>query len=418
MKNRNEIRKMIIEAENRLGDFKSLDILLEYVLTEARALMNADAGSVYEYDASSGTIRILFAQNDTLQKKLGEGEKLPYTAFSMRADPTSISGYCALSEKIVNIDNVYNLPAYLDTDQKEKCPFKFNSASDLATNYHTKSMLTIPIRLQAYSKLVVLQLINAKDEDGNIVPFDEDDEYYISDFATHIKKYIEHAHEIENMIMSMAYMAELRDPKETGLHVKRVGAFALEIYDRYAASHDIPMNEREHYRDNLKMAATCHDFGKIGVSDLILKKPGRFTDEERNVMKGHTCFGAQIFKFQNTEFSSMAMDVCLHHHDRWDGDARGYPGNYEDFMSLKPGEPIPENRGELSGDAIPLSARIVAIADVFDALVHERVYKEAWTTEDTFNEILSQRGGQFDPELTDCFMSIKERILAINSSNS
>ena len=187
----------------------------------------------------------------------------------------------------------------------------------------------------------------------------------------------------------------------------------MEIYDRWAFNHNVPEAEIHRYRDNLKIAAKFHDVGKVGISDVILKKAfPRFTDEERNIMKGHTCIGAQLFEPPESLLDIMSQEVALHHHDRWDGGASGYPGkiSLSDF-SVKDGiVPLTE---PLSGKDIPLSARIVAVADVFDALSHKRCYKEAWTIEDAFSEILNNSGPQFDPEVVLAFMQVKDRICSI-----
>ena len=208
-------------------------------------------------------------------------------------------------------------------------------------------------------------------------------------------------------------MAEFRDPKETYPHVERVSSFAMEIYDRWAFNHNIPADEISKYRDNLKIAAKFHDVGKVGISDVILKKTfPRFTDEERNIMKGHTCIGAQLFDPTESALDVMSQEIALHHHDRWDGGENGYPGNVDikDF-SIKDG--VVPKAEPLKGTDIPLSARIVAVADVFDALSHKRCYKESWTIDDSFEEIQNSAGSHFDPEVVYAFMQIKDRICAI-----
>ena len=167
-------------------------------------------------------------------------------------------------------------------------------------------------------------------------------------------------------------------------------------------------------KQNSTDAARCHDVGKVGISDVILKKTfPRFTDEERNIMKGHTCIGAQLFDPPESVLDKMSQEVALHHHDRWDGGETGYPGNIRlsDF-SIKDG--IVPKTEPLSGNDIPLSARIVAVADVFDALSHRRCYKEAWTIDDAFAEIQNNAGSQFDPEVVLAFMQVRDRICSIS----
>ena len=131
-------------------------------------------------------------------------------------------------------------------------------------------------------------------------------------------------------------------------------------------------------------------------------------------MMSHTCVGAQLFTPPESEIDEMSRDVALHHHEWWDGSERGYPGKI-DYTTYQIGNPIKKCE-PLKGEEIPLSARIVAIADVFDALSHSRVYKEAWSIDDAFMEIQSLSGKQFDPSLVLAFLEVKERIISINAA--
>ena len=394
----------IIEMERMLSEIQDMDVLLERILTEARGIVRADAGSIYVVEDNN--LKIKYAQNDTQLRKLTPGTKLPYVAFSFPITEKSVAGYCVLSGKILNIRDCYKLP--------KDVPYSFNKSTDVTTGYRTKSMLSIPLKMANGRILGLLQIINAQDEQGEVIEFDEDAELYITHFASNATQALEHAYLTGNMIMRMQRMAQYRDPKETYPHVERVSSFALEIYDRWAANHGIPNYEQQKFRDNLKIAAKCHDFGKIGVSDLILKKEyPRFTEEERDIMKGHTCVGAMLFTEPESALDEMCRDVALRHHEWWDGSDRGYPGKI-DYTKLIPGEPVP--RAEpLKHEEIPLAARIVALADVFDALSHKRVYKSAWSIEDSFQEVQNLSGTQFDPEVVMAFMQVKDRICAINA---
>ena len=149
------------------------------------------------------------------------------------------------------------------------------------------------------------------------------------------------------------------------------------------------------------MAAMLHDVGKVGISDLILKKPAKLTPEEYEIMKSHTVIGARLFERMHSEFDEMAAVVALNHHENWDGS--GYPG----YIDVTTGEPL-ETDGVQSGkkgDEIPIYGRIVALADVYDALSSKRVYKEAWSQDDVLNEIKKDSGTKFDPELIDIFLN-------------
>lgn len=408
--------RLVTQIEEQLKEIKDVDVLLENILSGARKIVNADAGSIYEYDGKENKLWIRYSQNDTLQKQLASGEKLPYISFYLVPTNRSVSGYCALSKKIINIPDVYSMPEYMDEESKESRPFEFDSENDGRTGYHTQSMLAIPLIMTNGNILGVLQIINAKDADGSVIPFSKDDEFYISRFASKVGSIYEYAYLTRLNIDRLVKTAGFRDPKETGRHVERVSRFSLEIYDRYAANKNIPEKERDKFRDNLRLAARCHDVGKVAVPDEILKKQGCLNEDERDIMKGHTCIGAQIFTPVENDLDIMARDVCLHHHDRWDGGRKGYPKQY-DYMSYVPATKMPRGLEQsLQGEEIPLAARIVALADVYDALRHKRYYKSEWTAEDTFREIESQRGRQFDPQIVDALLQIRDRLEAINSA--
>lgn len=394
----------IINIERKLGEIQDVDVLLEIILTETRRIVNADAGSIYVKEGNR--LRIKCGQNDTHLKRLAPGEKLPYTNFTFAIDEKSISGYVAYSGQALMIKDAYEIP--------EDKPYKFSKNTDLTTNYRTKSIYTIPLKMASGILLGVLQIINVKDKDGKVRSFDDEDELLITHFAASAVQALQHAYLTSNMVKKMLKMAEFRDPKETYPHVERVSSYSLEIYDRWAFNHNVSGVENHKYRDNLKIAAKFHDVGKVGISDVILKKTyPRFTEEERNIMKGHTIIGAQLFEPPESLLDQMSQEIALHHHDRWDGGETGYPGkvSISDF-TIKDGI-VP--KGEpLKGKDIPLSARIVAVADVFDALSHRRCYKDAWTMEDAFAEIQNNSGSHFDPEVVLAFMQIKDRVCSIH----
>lgn len=416
----------VFEAEKLLNEIRDTDVLLERILTEARAIANADAGSIYvieeKQQISDGKskinaeddffkdklLRIKYAQNDTQQKNSKPGTKSPYVYFTVPLTKTSISGYCACTGKTSNIADAYKI----GSDE----PYTFYKNYDISTNYRTVSILTVPLITSSGQTLGVLQIINAKDKKNRVIPFSDESVEFVKQFASSVTQALEHTYLTSNMIRRMQRMAEFRDPKETGTHVARVSDFSLEIYDQWATNHNIPADERMKYRDILKIAAKCHDLGKVGISDVILKKPGpgRFTDEERAIMMGHTCVGAQLFTEPESDIDIMSRDVALHHHEWWDGSENGYPGKI-DFLNYEIGTPIKKCK-PMKGEEIPLSARIVSIADVFDALSHARVYKEAWSIDDAFTEIQSLAGKQFDPDLVNAFIEVKERIISINTS--
>jgi response regulator RpfG family c-di-GMP phosphodiesterase len=214
------------------------------------------------------------------------------------------------------------------------------------------------------------------------------------------------------MILRMISMAKLRDPKETGPHVNRVGAYAAEIYEKWASKRNIPAKTIDTYKDTLRMTAMLHDVGKVGIKDEILQKPGRLNPEEYDMMKQHTVKGARLFDDPQSEFDQIASQIAMNHHERWDG--TGYPG-YVDYH----GKPLPKyitSDGKAPGkrgEEIPLFARIVAVADVYDALSCRRVYKNAWAEEEVLAELQKESGKHFDPEVIEAFFATLEMIRAI-----
>jgi response regulator RpfG family c-di-GMP phosphodiesterase len=274
-------------------------------------------------------------------------------------------------------------------------------------------MLTVPMTNQRGDVLGVMQIINAHDDQGSIVPFSSSDEPLIMHFANSAALAVERAQMTRNIILRMISMAQLRDPKETAAHVNRVAAYSLEIFEQWVKSKGLPAKDVERQRDALRMAAMLHDVGKVAISDLILKKPSRLTLDEFEIMKSHTFLGARLFIDIRSDFDEVASEVALNHHEKWDG--TGYPGHI-DPVTEKPlpgfkgsgGLPVPKKR-----DEIPLFGRIVAVADVYDALCSRRSYKEPWD-ESRINEQMHQSSGRhFDPEIIDAFFSCLDVLRSI-----
>ncbi|MCH5192770.1 MAG: HD domain-containing protein [Oscillospiraceae bacterium] len=217
---------------------------------------------------------------------------------------------------------------------------------------------------------------------------DTQDQQYIAlldKFNTELKSEVEQktAHIVEmhdNLILSMAMMVESRD-NSTGGHIRRTSACVRMLLNEIKRGSDFELSES--FCKNLIKAAPMHDLGKIAVDDAILRKPGHFTDEEYAVMKTHAAEGAKIVHdilkgTDNDEFHILAENVAHYHHERWDGS--GYPDG-------------------LKGEQIPLEARIMAIADVYDALVSKRAYKEKMSFEKADRIIMEGMGSHFDKRL-------------------
>ena len=193
--------------------------------------------------------------------------------------------------------------------------------------------------------------------------------------------------ELENtrseIIRRLGRAGEYKD-NETGMHVIR-----MSYYSKMLATH---IRANNTWVELLHNAAPMHDIGKIGIPDAILLKPGKLNDEERKEMERHVEYGADILGDDASPLLKLAKEVCLYHHERFDGN--GYPHG-------------------VKGTDIPLSARIVAIADVFDALTSERPYKKAWSYEQAIAYIKEQAGCAFDPVLVDSFVQCEAEIKII-----
>jgi len=391
----------IIKIDSELNLIQDLDLLLERILLEARRVVRADAGSIYVNEEDKLVIK--YAQNDTKQKELPPGQKLIYSVFSVPISQKTLSGYCALTGTLLNVSDVYDIPS--------DAPYSYNTSFDKISGYKTTSNLSIPLKTAEGRLLGVIQVINARNSEGNSVPFTKEDELLISHFAANATVALQRAYMTRAMILRMIRMSELRDPKETGAHVNRVAGYAIEIYDRWAYRHHIEEELREKNRDTLKIAAMLHDVGKVAISDVILKKPARFTDDEYAIMKAHTYYGARLFDDPQSPLDLIAADVALTHHENWDG--TGYPG----WIDIATGAPTRvDDDGKVigrKGEEIPLGGGIVALADVFDALSSKRVYKQAWNEDDVYNEIRKLSGSKFEPELVDIFFEILPSIKQI-----
>ena len=179
-----------------------------------------------------------------------------------------------------------------------------------------------------------------------------------------------------DVIQRLARAVEFRDT-ETGMHIIRMSHFSAMLAAQAGLKKDIC--------DLILAASPLHDIGKIGIPDSILRKPGKLTPEEWEIMKTHTTIGAELLKGGNSQFLIMASEIALTHHEKWDG--TGYPYG-------------------ISGERIPLIGRICCLCDVFDALMTKRPYKNAWSIEATLEEIRKGKDAHFDPRLVDLFLKI------------
>ena len=387
----------VISITEQLNMLKDLDAILDRILMEVRRLTRADAGTIFL--AEEDNLKFSYVHNDTFMK-VGEINKDIYTNFTIPINKSSIVGYVATTGEPLNIDDAYNLDPSL--------PFQFNKNFDEKTGYKTKSIFTVPVKTSQGEVAGVIQLINAKDAEGRPAPFPQNTRMFMSMFANTASVAIERAIMTRELILRMIRMAEMRDPAETGPHVHRVGGYSAEIYHQWALNKGVDPKEIKKTKDLIRVAAMLHDVGKVGISDKILKKPGKLTDEEFAIVKLHTVYGAQLFAKPTSDLDPMSREIAIGHHDKWSG--KGSPGLMIDMWSKPPQVGAPKR-----GVDIPLVARIVALADVFDALTSPRCYKEPWPDEKIIAVVKEESGSHFDPEVVESFLEIFDVIQLIRA---
>jgi putative two-component system response regulator len=202
-------------------------------------------------------------------------------------------------------------------------------------------------------------------------------------------------------IFALAKLAESRDP-ETGAHLERVRNYCRVLAQHLASSTKLGGQINSEYIRLIYQTSPLHDIGKVGIPDRVLLKPGRLTEPEFEIMKEHTTIGARTLEaalrqFPGLDFLEMARDIALTHHERWDG--TGYPR-------------------KLTAGEIPLCGRIMALADVYDALTSKRVYKAAYDHELARSIIVAERGKHFDPDVVEAFVQTEPSFIALHDKFS
>jgi putative two-component system response regulator len=378
-----------------LSKEQDLNQLLTLILTESRLFTNAEAGSLYVREGQQ--LRFSVSQNEVLEaRKKAElkAQKRPlevvpstFTGFYVSLDKSSISGYVGVTGKVLNITDSYKIPA-----SKE---YKFNRSFDEKNNYRTKSQLVVPMKDASSNVVGVIQLLNARKGKKNIIPFDKHFENLVLSLASQAAIAIKNAMLTQELkeayldtIFRLSVAAEYKDD-DTAVHIHRMSRYSAILAEGLGLS----VAEVE----SVRYASPMHDIGKLGVPDSILMKPGKLTPAEFKEMQNHTVFGAKILENAKAELLKVSESIALTHHEKWDGS--GYP------------------RG-LKGENIPLTGRIVALADVFDALTTKRVYKPAFSLEESMKIIKEGNGRHFDPKVVQAFNNSIEKILAVKAQFS
>ncbi len=387
-----------------LSTVQDVDTLLTRLLTEAGHAFHCEAGSILLVEDGALVFR------HTLNSEEGAIDRLlirPDDPTRLPIDRTSMAGAAAL-EGMVVVRDAYDIP--------ESEPFRFNPAMDRLTGLRTRAVVSVALRSNQEELLGVLQLINPRDpESGRPIEFSAEDQALVRNFASLAAVALERSNLTRTLVLRIMGIAELHDPKETGAHIRRVSQVAARLFVSWASRKGWTEDRILKELDTLRPAAMLHDVGKVGITDAILKKAGPLTDDERSRMKTHTTIGAKAaLKGQRTAFDLAVRDVTLYHHAKWDG--TGYPTHAELVETLQAlgvdASGVPEPRGE----GIPMVGRLVAIADVFDALMSRRAYKPAWSPAEVRAEFERSAGNHFDPELVQLLLEDFETYCQIHAS--
>ena len=313
------------------------------------------------------TIFLKDGQRKELWSKIAQGKGLEHTEIRLPLNGHSIVSLVARTGQSINITNAYE-------DER------FSMAVDMVTDFHTKTLLAVPLKNNSGKVLGVFLVANRSDEK----PFDKKDEGILLLLATLAASSIEvaklyqdvHVAQLET-IYRLAVTAEYRDQQDTRAHLKNISIIS------YLLALSLGLTKKQ--AELIKNASPLHDIGKVALADTILLKPGKLTPEEFEIMKSHTVYGGKILEGAHSKVLQVAHKMSLYHHEKWNGN--GYPYG-------------------LKGEMIPLEARIIAVADVFDALCVSRVYKRAWKTDEAYNYILTEKGESFDPSVVVAFKRI------------
>lgn len=348
---------LLVEFGARISSELRLDKLLDIIAQQITRMLNVGRCTIFLKDG----------ERHELWSKIAQGRGLEHTEIRLPLNGNSVVAIVARTGQTINMPNAY------EDD-------RFSMDVDMVTDFRTHSLLAVPLKNNAGKVLGVFQVANKADG----TPFDKKDEGILLLLATLASSSIEiarlyqdvHVAQLET-IYRLAVTAEYRDQQDTRAHLKNISIIS------YLLALALGMNKKE--AELIKNASPLHDIGKVALADNILLKPGRLTPEEFEIMKSHTIYGGRILEGAHSKVLQVAHKMSLYHHEKWNG--TGYPKG-------------------LKGEDIPLEARIITVADVFDALCVARVYKKAWKTDDAYLYILGESGKAFDPRIVAAFKKI------------
>lgn len=356
----NELLKTIFQYVVKIANERDVDKLLINLADMGRDLVSADRCTVWLIDRKEGKIWSKVAHGvDRIEIPLAKG----------------IAGYVAETGEHLVINDTYK-------------DDRFDQQVDIATGYHTRNILALPVQNNQGETIGVYQAINKMTGNKKFSKKDLEHLLLAASYTGNQLDAIALQEEIEStqreIILTLAETGEMRS-KETGNHVKRVAEYSRILAEAYGLRPEEILL--------LKDASPMHDIGKIAIPDSILLKPGRLTDEERTEMKTHTTLGFEMLNHSDRKLLKTAALVAVQHHEKWDG--TGYPYG-------------------LKGEEIHIYGRLLAIADVFDALICKRVYKDPWPIEKIIAMFIESKGKDFDPEVVDVFLQVKDAMIDVS----
>lgn len=348
---------LLIEFGTRISSELRLDKLLSIIARQISKILDVGRCVIYLKDE----------EKNELWTKIAHGKGLEHTEIRVPLDGSGIISIVGRTGQTVNLANAYEDP-------------RFPLDVDMVTNFRTRTTLALALKNKSGAVLGVFQVSNKSDG----TPFDKNDEGILQLLATLASSAIEIAklyHDVRvaqlETIYRLAVTAEYRDQQDTRSHLKNISIIS------YLLALALGMSKRD--AELVKNASPLHDIGKVALADNILLKPGKLTPEEFEIMKSHTVYGGRILEGAHSKVLQMAHKMSLYHHEKWNGS--GYPHG-------------------LKGTQIPFVARIVTVADVFDALCVFRVYKKAWKTEEAYEYICNEAGKSFDPQIVEAFKKV------------
>jgi HD-GYP domain-containing protein (c-di-GMP phosphodiesterase class II) len=361
--------RVIFDYTGKIANERNLDDVLLLMANMGREMIVADRCSVWLVDRAQSELYTTVAHGIS-------GIRIPLTA--------GLVGHSISSGEPIFIDDAYQNVEFKEVLENGAL------AVDKRTGYHSKAMMVVPFRNNEGVIIGAYQAINKLTEAATFTTKDLD---YLTLAASYAGKSLESVqlhNEIEEtqreIIFTMGEIGESRS-KETGNHVKRVAEYS------YLIALGLGMDQDE--CDLIKMASPMHDIGKVAIPDAVLKKPGKLDEEEFKIMQSHTDIGYGLLKNSTRKILKSAAILAHQHHEKWNG--KGYPQG-------------------LKGEEIHIYGRITAIADVFDALGSERVYKAAWELDRILNLFQEERGHHFDPHIVDVFMEQLPKIIDVRDS--